>query len=741
MNFALITIIFLVLSSIITTIVILKKSRVQYQVLGLLTTLISVNWLFTNIIFQNDSLSFIWLFPINTTIILVIGNYISRIFQKKDLQITIIIDDLADGHIQNTTTSDHKFGLGISASLDKLRSRLLDISRFANEVANGDFETNFNASDDNDEIATSLNQLKSQSSRSFRLIKNVVDDVANSGKLHEKVEVQGLKGEWENLAKSVNQLIESFTGPLIILNKIINGLSRGDLTERYDQMARGELFDMAQNFNAALGNLDGFLFEVSKSAVTIKESATEMSITGEEMTVNTSEIASSISEISNGAHAQVNKVDAVSSHIEDILRSSEAMEVKASEINKVAIEGTRNSENGIDLAQKVSDNMSTISKLSLSSNQSMNKLSQKSEDISRVLNVLSDIATQTNLLALNASIEAAHAGDAGRGFSIVAEEIRKLADESRGSAKEIEHIVLDLQDNIVSVANMMAEVHSSVEVGVKSSDDAFQFFNVILNSSRKTEGFSEDIKQSTSMQKTTLHEVALNIENIVVIAEQTATGTEQIASSATELSSGMEQYKQKVHELEEIAQKFLDGVSTLRLSEKSNENSSMFNVKKAYEQEKMLLDALLNYMPDHIYFKDLESKFIRVSRSMLELHQLPTMNHILGKSDFDFFGEHARKAFENEQQIILSQKAIINQIETEDKKDGHVSYVSTTKLPLRDIEGLVVGTFGISRDVSNQEEQRIEVDSIRKELNDCKDDKKALQIQMNSTLLNEDSSS
>nr|WP_010925662.1 PAS domain-containing protein [Microscilla sp. PRE1]AAK62870.1 MS148 [Microscilla sp. PRE1] len=90
------------------------------------------------------------------------------------------------------------------------------------------------------------------------------------------------------------------------------------------------------------------------------------------------------------------------------------------------------------------------------------------------------------------------------------------------------------------------------------------------------------------------------------------------------------------------------------------------------------------------------------------------MSDLLGKSDFDFFGEHARNAYEDEQQIIRTKQPLINQVEQEDKKDGHVSYVSTTKLPLRNHEGQVIGTFGISRDVSR-------LVMMEKELEQCKE--------------------
>ncbi len=119
------------------------------------------------------------------------------------------------------------------------------------------------------------------------------------------------------------------------------------------------------------------------------------------------------------------------------------------------------------------------------------------------------------------------------------------------------------------------------------------------------------------------------------------------------------------------------------------------------QKEKALLDALLSSVPEHIYFKDKESRFIRFSDSMVKLFGLEKAEDLVGKSDFDFFSEeHSRPAFEDEQRIIKTGKAIIDLEEKEVMEDGRVSWVNTTKMPLRDSKGEIIGTFGISKNIS-----------------------------------------
>jgi len=114
-----------------------------------------------------------------------------------------------------------------------------------------------------------------------------------------------------------------------------------------------------------------------------------------------------------------------------------------------------------------------------------------------------------------------------------------------------------------------------------------------------------------------------------------------------------------------------------------------------------LLDTLLSNSPDSIYFKDLESRFVRASKGFESLFQVADVKQLTGKTDFDFFDtEHAREAFQDEQRIIKTGEPLINKVETETHADGRVTSALTTKLPWRDSNGNIIGTFGISKDVT-----------------------------------------
>ena len=167
-------------------------------------------------------------------------------------------------------------------------------------------------------------------------------------------------------------------------------------------------------------------------------------------------------------------------------------------------------------------------------------------------------------------------------------------------------------------------------------------------------------------------------------AEQMKAQEEELRQNMEELAATQEQMERRNKELEEIQSKF--------------------------DEERYLLNALLSSSNDRIYFKDLDSKFVRVSKSMIDLFQKKDETEIIGKSDFDFgFEEHARVAFNDEQRIIHTGSPLEDMIEKEKWDDGRVTWVSTTKNPLRNLEGKTVGTFGISRDVTKSKLTEVEM--------------------------------
>ncbi len=464
------------------------------------------------------------------------------------------IQQLSKGAIPEMSKSQSKDEIGeMSRGINVLIGNFQSTSQFAKEIGEGKMNTEFEALSDEDVLGHSLLSMRQNLDNVLREINNVVRSAGEQGQLESRIDLSGKDGVWGEVGQAINNLLNSIVTPILEVNRIMNFIAQGNLQNKYEADAKGELRTLVDNLNKAIDNLNDLLHGIASNAVIVEESSNEMLDASAEMSANTGEIASAISQMSIGAQNQVGKVDESSSFVEAIGNSSREMERKAETIKLAAQSSVESSEKGKERVENVVENMEDIANAAVKTHDSISILTERSGEIERVLSVITDISSQTNLLALNAAIEAAQAGDAGRGFAVVAEEIRKLAEDSRKSAKEIEKLVGDVQNDTREASEAIETMTKSVETGGLASREASEAFNTIIGSTKETLKLSEEIVESAKLQIDNSNNIASITESIVVIAEQTATGTEEIASSASELSGGMSNYNTKSKQLTEIA--------------------------------------------------------------------------------------------------------------------------------------------------------------------------------------------
>lgn len=510
-----------------------------------------------------------------TILAIIIGSLVSYLstssIVKPVTKLNEVIERLGLGDLTHIDIKRSNDEVGdMVESINRHMQGLQETSYFAAEIGKGNLEVKYEILSDKDVLGKALLTMRDNLSNVINETKDVMQQAGTEGNLNARVSNEGKEGAWKELNESINNLLVSIAIPVMTVNEIANAMSKGDLTQRYQLEAKGEILSLAENLNSALTNLDGLLNQISDSANIVDDSAAEMLGASEEMGANTGEIASAIAQMSAGAQTQVAKVDETSALIEGILKSSNDMGQRATAINEGVNNVVMDSSEGEQMLDKVVSNMSEISTYSLKTNDSIKVLTLRSAEISKVLGVITEIASQTNLLALNAAIEAAQAGDAGRGFAVVAEEIRKLAEDSRNSAREIEKLIGDVQTDTKEAVSVIEVMNRSVKIGEETSNEAVEMFKKIADSARNNLSLSQDILEATQAQAKDINEVVSNTESVVVVAEETATGTEEVATSATGLSSGMENYTQKSEKLTQIASELKAGIGKFKLSDTSN---------------------------------------------------------------------------------------------------------------------------------------------------------------------------
>ncbi|WP_237586759.1 HAMP domain-containing protein [Pontibacter russatus] len=455
----------------------------------------------------------------------------------------------------------------VNTMASNLTTQVRGIVKVVTAVSKGDLtqKLTLEAKGEVAELADTINSMVVDLNRLAGEVSRVARVAGVEGKLTERATLQGVGGSWKELVDTVNDLLESIVTPMLDVSRVVRAISEGDLTQKVDVQTAGDIMDMANALNLAVENLNTLLGEINDSSLVVGSSSEEMAGKGLEMNKVTLDVALAMQQMAEGAQNQALKTDQAFKLIEEIMKTTKDTANRAEVVNKSALLGEESSQTGLKTVAEVVKNMEEISSSAALTAKTIEVLSTRSQEISKSLGVITDIAAQTNLLALNAAIEAARAGDAGRGFAVVAEEIRKLAEGSRKSASEIATLVEDVKKDTASAATAISTMEGRVLKGKNATFEASGAFKNIAASSGETLRTSQDILTATEIQKSSIGDVVKYVEEVVAIAEQTASGTQQVASTAKQLSASMQELTSSSQNLNDIAADLQISISAFKL--------------------------------------------------------------------------------------------------------------------------------------------------------------------------------
>jgi len=354
--------------------------------------------------------------------------------------------------------------------------------------------------------------------------------------------------------------------PIKDLEFISNRIATGDLSEiKISITTKDEIGRLGKSFGQMAKNLRELIQKIQCATEQVAASSQELTASSEQSAQVANQIATSITGVAQGASEQMNAANETTIVVEQIAASIQQIAANANQVAVQSAQATEKARNGDKAVEKAVMQMNQIETTVTTSAQVVSRLGERSKEIGQIIDTISDIAGQTNLLALNAAIEAARAGEQGRGFAVVADEVRKLAEQSQEAAKKIAELIEKIQGEtdqaVVAMDNGTREVKTGTEV-VYTAGIAFREITDLVT---EISGQIKNISAAMQQMAAGSQQIVDSVKKIDTLGKKSTDEAQSVSTAAEEQLASMEEIASSSQTLAKLAENLQNAVTGFRL--------------------------------------------------------------------------------------------------------------------------------------------------------------------------------
>lgn len=361
-------------------------------------------------------------------------------------------------------------------------------------------------------------------------------------------------------------LYRKVSKPLLKVTETANQVAEGNLrVARLESKSKDELGMLANAVNDMVFNLRNLIEQVTQSAEQVAASSEQLSASIEQSAQTTTHITLTVQEMATGAETQVAGAEAGVASLKELTAGIQRAADTSSVVSETSVDTAKEAERGNESIQLAVRQIGLISQSVKDLAGVVKILGERSQEIGQIVEVINNIAAQTNLLALNAAIEAARAGEHGRGFAVVADEVRKLAEQSQDSAGQIASLIDIIREDTSRAIVVMEAGTKEVEIGMNVVREAGEAFTQILQSARQVAAEIQEVSAASEQMTAGSQQAAASVEEMTRIAAKAAANAKTVAAASEDQLATMEEITATADSLSQMAQELNDVIKRFKL--------------------------------------------------------------------------------------------------------------------------------------------------------------------------------